>query len=233
MSFKLHAALFTVGLMSFVYCVTPAVADEWDKMTTFHFTQPVEVPGHVLIPGTYVFKLADLSSDRDVVEIFSQDQRGMDHLVTTVLAIPAYEVRTPDRPMITFEERHVNTPEAVHTWYYPGDNYGWEFAYPKGQTLQVAANTPPPPAATPAPAPAPAPAPVAAAPQPAPPAPQETVVIAQNQGPAPAPAPSVTTPAPQELPKTASDFPLTALLGLMLMGGGAGVLGFGFLRSRA
>ena len=32
-------------------------AGEWDKKTIFTFSGPVEVPGAVLTPGTYVFKL--------------------------------------------------------------------------------------------------------------------------------------------------------------------------------
>ena len=37
-------------------------ADEWDKKTIFTFNAPVEVPGKVLTPGTYVFKLLNSSS---------------------------------------------------------------------------------------------------------------------------------------------------------------------------
>jgi LPXTG-motif cell wall-anchored protein len=237
MSFKLHATLFTVGLMSLGYFVTPVAADQWDKMTIFHFNRPVEVPGHVLIPGTYMFKLADLQADRDVVQIFSQDKKGMDHLVTTSITIPAYMLKTPEKPIITFEERRANNPEAVHTWFYPGDHYGWEFVYPKAEHLQAAASvtsTPAPPAPSPAPAVAPQPA-VHEAPTPSVVERQETVVIAQNQTPA---APRTVQPVaspelPKQLPKTGSEVPLAALLGLLTMGGGASVLSFGLLRSRA
>jgi hypothetical protein len=240
MNFKLHVTLLTMGLMSFAYLATPARADEWDKMTIFRFNQPVEVPGHVLIPGTYVFKLADLPADRDVVQIFSQDRKGMDHLVTTTMAIPAYRVNTPEKPIITFEERPANTPEAVDKWFYPGDNYGWEFVYPKAERLQVTQNNvAPAPPVTASQPPASAPAPTIAA-QPTPqaaPAPavverQETVVVAQNEAPAP---PSNIEPSAnrEQLPKTASNVPLAAALGLLMMSAGAGLLGFALVRSRA
>jgi len=146
MRFKWYTVLFAAGLMTCGYLAMPGRADQWDKQTTFQFDQPVEVPGHVLVPGTYVFKLADLSSDRDVVQIFSQDKQGMDHLITTVMAIPAYRDNAPEKPEVTFEERRSNNPEAIQTWFYPGDNYGWEFLYPKAETLQVAANNAPAPA---------------------------------------------------------------------------------------
>jgi hypothetical protein len=35
------------------------------------------------------------------------------------------------------EERHAGAPEAIHSWFYPGDNTGWEFVYSNGQTAQV------------------------------------------------------------------------------------------------
>jgi hypothetical protein len=234
MSLKWYAGLCIAGSVTLGYLVTPGRADQWDKQTTFRFNQPVEVPGHVLVPGTYVFRLADLSSDRDVVQIFSEDKRGMDHLITTVMAIPTYLVKTPEKPEVTFEERRNNNPEAIHTWSYPGDNYGWEFLYPKAQNLQVAANTTPAPAISPAPA-APAPQPAVAqkaAPRPAaapvtPKSPEP--LIAQNHPPA---APSPVEPsARRELPKTASGLPLAAALGLLMLAGGVAVLGFGLLRS--
>ena len=238
MSSKLHAALLTVGLMSFAYFITPAAADQWDKMTIFHFNQPVEVPGHVLVPGTYVFKLADLPADRDVVQVFSQDKKGMDHLVTTSMTIPAYTLKTPEEPMITFEERHANNPEAIHSWFYPGDNYGWEFVYPKTERLQVAANVAPTPV-TPAPTPAPVvvsqPTVQSAAAAPSVVEREETAVIAQNQPPASSSTveSSANRELPKQLPKTGSDPLLTAFLGLLMTGSGASVRGLGFLRNRA
>ena len=50
--------------------------DEWNKRTEFTFSEPVDIPGHVLTAGKYVFELADNSSDRNIVEIFSQDSNG-------------------------------------------------------------------------------------------------------------------------------------------------------------
>ena len=135
MQIKLQAVLLSVGLASLAYWATPAQADAWNRRTTLSFNQAVEVPGHVLSPGKYVFQLANLKADRDVVQVFSEDKQGMDHLVTTVMAVPDYRIATPTMPAITFEERHVTSPEAVHSWFYPGDNYGWEFVYQKNQRL--------------------------------------------------------------------------------------------------
>src|SRR6266849_3608217 len=113
--------------------VTPTMADEWNKATVLEFSGPVEVPGKVLTPGKYVFKIADSESDRSIVEIFSEDAKGDQKLVTTTMAIPDYHEETPSKTIIKFEERPSGSPEAIHSWFYPGDNTGWQFVYPKNE----------------------------------------------------------------------------------------------------
>src|SRR5437870_4131549 len=54
-----------------------ARGDAWDKETIVTFSNPVEVPGQVLPPGTYVFKRAQSEWDRDIVQIFTKDQRNL------------------------------------------------------------------------------------------------------------------------------------------------------------
>jgi hypothetical protein len=104
--------------------LTSAKADEWDKETKMTFDNPVEVPGRVLLPGSYVFKLADSATDRQIVEIFNDN----DHLVTTVLAVPDYRTE-PSKTVLTFNEARNGSPESIHEWFYPGDNTGVEFVY--------------------------------------------------------------------------------------------------------
>ena len=58
-------------------CVTAASAQVPQKTTTVAFTEPVEIPGvgaQVLPAGTYTFRLLDSMTDRNVVQILSQDQ---------------------------------------------------------------------------------------------------------------------------------------------------------------
>jgi len=105
-----------------------AKADEWNKKTVVTFSAPVEVPGKVLPEGTYVFKLADSQSNREIVQIFTEDER---EIITTTLAVPAYRPEPTGDSVITFEERPSGSPEAVKRWFYPGDNNGVEFMYRK------------------------------------------------------------------------------------------------------
>src|SRR5262245_7415952 len=76
-------------------------ADVWDKKTDVTFSQPVEVPGAVLSAGTYVFRLADSDSNRNVVQILNKDEN---HVYATILAITAQRPQPVDKTVITFEE---------------------------------------------------------------------------------------------------------------------------------
>jgi hypothetical protein len=242
MKITLQTACVSVGLAAFGYLAASAQADAWNKKTILKFNQPVQVPGHVLTPGRYVFQLADPSADRYVVQIFSEDKKGMDHLVTTTMAIPDYRVATPVKTEVTFEERHSKTPEAVHSWFYPGDNYGWQFLYPKGQTLRVAKNTRPTAPVTRASKTAatrstatkaadtntPTSEPGVDQPEPKP----LPVMLAQNRPPATS-APQAPAAKPGELPKTASNLPLEVTVGLFLLAVGAGILRLSLRRTQA
>jgi uncharacterized surface anchored protein len=118
--------------------VPHARADEWNKKTTVTFKEPVEIPGKVLPAGTYVFRLMDSSSDRNVVQIFNSDQS---ELFATILAIPDYRQNPTGKAVINFEERPKGAPEAVESWFYPGDNFGQEFVYPKSRAMELAKAT--------------------------------------------------------------------------------------------
>jgi outer membrane biosynthesis protein TonB len=206
-----------------------AQADVWDKKTVLTVNQPIQVQDTYLEPGTYVFKLLNSSSDRHIVQIFNQDQN---HLINTVMAINNYRLQPTGDSRFTFYETPPGSAAAMHAWFYPGDNYGQEFRYPK-QLRQVAAVT----QVTPAPVrlPEPTPPPIvtkpetesAPAPEPeavtAPPKREEPVEIAQNTPPPAPQAVPAPEPAKQEepktLPQTATPYPLVGLLGLISIGG--------------
>lgn len=123
--------------------VSPAAsADGWNKLTYFTFSTPIEVPAshgaRVLPAGTYTFKLLDSISDRDIVQIFNKKQT---HLYATVLAIPDYRMNPTSKSIITFEERAADSPQAIKTWFYPGDLFGQEFVYPRTRALELAKMT--------------------------------------------------------------------------------------------
>jgi hypothetical protein len=197
-----------------------AQADPWDKKTILTVDQPIQVTDTYLEPGTYVFKLADSSADRHIVQIFNANQT---RVIDTILAIPNYRLQPTDKSRFAFWETPPGTARAMRAWFYPGDNFGQEFRYPKHLT-QLAVVTPAPVLAPVPPAAPPAPEPPVLPPPPPPQAvntpPEEPSVIAQNTAPAPppeaAPAPAP-APAP-ELPKTGTPYPMIGLSGLFSFG---------------
>jgi hypothetical protein len=108
--------------------VTAAKADNWDKRTVVTFSDSVEIPGQVLPAGTYVFKLVNSASDRHIVQIWNGDETA---ILATILATPNYRLDTPDRTIFEFDERPGDSPMGLHSWFYPGDNSGQEFVYPR------------------------------------------------------------------------------------------------------
>src|SRR5579875_2109084 len=199
-------AVAGVGLLGTSF-VSKAHADAWDKMTVVTVNEPIIAGDKVLDPGTYVWKLLDSQSNRHIVQIYDKDQS---HLEETILAIPNYRLQPTGKTQFSFWETPPGVPKAVHAWFYPGDNYGQEFAYPRKLVAQLASAEPVPvPANYTEPEPAPAPE---AQPAPAP----EPQPAAQEPPPAAPPAPSAApAPAqPQSLPHTGSFNPLIGLLGL-------------------
>ena len=152
MTIKRNRLLLTASLALIGSSIKMALADEWNKEMILRFNAPVQVPGHVLQPGKYVFRLADSPSDRNIVQIFSVNDDGRQNFLATIFTVPDFLFRTPEKPIVQFEERRGDAPEAIKSWFYPGDNTGWHFVYPKSERLEVASVAAPPaaPAAPPA-----------------------------------------------------------------------------------
>ncbi|MGD0757649.1 MAG: hypothetical protein ABR921_02000 [Candidatus Sulfotelmatobacter sp.] len=220
-----------IGLCLAVLCalvVPRASADDWNRKTTITFSGPVEVPGvglHTLPAGTYVFKVLDSQSDRHIVQIFNQDET---QVLTTVLAIPNYRLKTTDKTTITFRERPAGQPEALRAWFYPGHAWGEEFVYSKSRALEIAKETNEPVLETSDE--------MAAAPETLKTAPIEAVAptgesvelatVVEPPPAEPAAAAPVMVAAADPLPKTASPLPLIALFGLLTIGAGFALSAF-------
>jgi hypothetical protein len=134
-----QTAALMAGMLAISTLLAPtAAADEWNKKTVITFSGPVEVPGKVLPAGTYVFKLLDSSANRQVVQIFDKDEN---QLYATVLALPDYRQNATGKTVIHFEETPAGQPDAIKSWYYPGDVYGVQFVYPHGEATSIAKRT--------------------------------------------------------------------------------------------
>ena len=172
----------------------------------------------VLPAGTYVFRLLDSLSDRNIVQVFNKDES---HVYATILAIPNYRLKATDKTVMTFAERAVGSPQAIRAWFYPGDNWGQEFVYPKTKAVELAKITKRPVIYIPDEIAPNIVAPVTTA--------TEPPVIALKEVPLKAVQPTgedievaeVVVPPPVQtaahLPKTASNLPLLALMGFLAL----------------
>ena len=133
--FKVLAMIFCLAWVALAF--PPGVkADGQSKRTVVTFNEPVEIPGGTILPpGTYVFKLMDSASDRNIIQIFNEEETRMH---ATVLAIVNYRSGPAGRTVTTFGETAAGSPEALRAWFYPGDNWGQEFVYPKTRAIELA-----------------------------------------------------------------------------------------------
>jgi hypothetical protein len=232
------------------------------RMTKVTIDAPVRLPAVTLQPGTYVVKLLNDDANRHIVQFFDKDAR---HVITTTIAIPNQRLKPTGKSVFTFWEVPAGQPKALRAWFYPGDDFGQEFAYPKEQAAQISASNnganvpvnedktadvattssaaaaePPPavadaqPAADSAPAPAPvelaAAAPEASAPPAALPATIDQPASSATTSVDTSDAQQVSQATPETLPKTASNLPLYALVGVLLI---VGALALNFAYNRA
>jgi hypothetical protein len=129
---SVFSILFLLAFLS----VLPAVrADQADQATKVTFSQPVQVPGRVLPAGTYVFVLPEEVNQHYVVRIFNADRTV---LYATFYAVNAERSRATDGTVFGLAQRGSAQPEAVVTWFYPGETIGHEFIYPKQVEKELA-----------------------------------------------------------------------------------------------
>jgi hypothetical protein len=128
--------------VAFALIASMAIVPSMQAQSTFHrithvtFSGPVQIPGKVLPAGEYVFQLDVLpSNETSIVEI--RDKDGVNTLAT-MLTIPDYRLTPTGKTVILFRERAGNSPAALRAWFYPGENFGHEFAYPMREATQIA-----------------------------------------------------------------------------------------------
>jgi LPXTG-motif cell wall-anchored protein len=218
----------------------PAVlhGDEWNLKTYITVNQPFQVPGAVLEPNTkYVLRRLDGNAGTNhVVRIMNADENKV---LTTFMAISDSRLEPADDTVLTFIETAAGYPKPVKSWFYPGRLDGLEFLYSKEQKAEIAAHapgaqpavqtaeleetetfTPQAPEATTMPAPSEEqtqvdrekPSDVT----PSEPAPtEEEHAAAPEEAAQPEEAPATSS---ESLPKTGSELPMLALLGLSFLG---------------
>jgi LPXTG-motif cell wall-anchored protein len=214
---RAFAVLSALGVL-LLLGTSPLAADvAW--RTPLTISEPTEIPGMVLEPGSYIVQVVNTKQTRFVVQFLSGD--GAKN-ITTVMAVPNYRVNITDGSPFTYFQRAAGAPQALKDWFYVGNNFGIEFVYPKETAVRIAQASKETVYTAPSAKPETTETVVTVSPElkeeplpppPAPPPPPER--IAQAAPPPPPP------PAPRTLPKTGSDLGLLALAGLSSLAGAA------------
>jgi hypothetical protein len=76
--------------------------------------------------------------NRHVVLIY--DKTGKD-LLTSVLAVPDYRLKATSKTVIKFSEVKPGQPQAIRAWFYPGHTVGDELVYTKSRAHELAATS--------------------------------------------------------------------------------------------
>jgi Protein of unknown function (DUF2911) len=112
-----------------------AHADEADQATTITFSQPIQIPGQVLPAGTYLFKLANTDSELNTVQIFNGDRTV---LYATLQTIPTERQEPAGETVVALAAQGGGQPDVLLKWFYPGNETGNEFVYPKQKENELA-----------------------------------------------------------------------------------------------
>jgi len=126
----------TLGLLlAFGVTLASARADENDQASILTFNQPVQIPGRVLSAGTYWFMLTNTQTSRNIVQIYNSDRST---LIATVFTINTQSSTVPGQTVVTFGEREPMQPQALVSWFYPGEPTGHQFIYSGKEQQELA-----------------------------------------------------------------------------------------------
>lgn len=129
------ALLSFVLFLTSIAAVPAAIAQTSSQSVYLHFNQPVEIPGHVLQAGTYLF--VPLDSSRGVIQVFDQHRT---QLLATLYSVPATATRGPSNNFQVSLANGQNGAPALIGWYYPGSMDGYELLYPRLEQKELSAS---------------------------------------------------------------------------------------------
>lgn len=239
---SIAAAVFTAVFLT-VATSASAQDSNINQRTYLTFSGPVQVPGVTLPAGKYMFRLADTALHNVMQVLDSEGKKSIGQWFFIPRNRTTEQANAANgKPVVIFREGPEGVTPAVRYYFYPTDLTGKEFIYPKAQALKIAAATNQPVLATdtdvakggeahvftvePNGAEAEYNANAAAAPVAEN---RPTDVIADRDQTAAGTAgvgdqnPAPRQEASNQLPKTASPFPLIGLMGLISLAGAFGL----------
>lgn len=98
--------------LAFLIAVPAIRADDLNQATLFTFNQPVQIPGHVLPAGTYLFEIVK-NFNHEIVRISNADRINV---IALIQARPTVQKRFAGKTAIVLAETGVSQPAAIVSW---------------------------------------------------------------------------------------------------------------------
>jgi hypothetical protein len=119
-------ATAALGFILMTGIASPVKADSPGDKAVVTFDRPVEVPGKVLPPGSYIFKSLD---NDELVQVFSADGK---QLFATVSVIPEDRPAkdTDNDSLVQLGRTRADAPQEVEGFFLAGRTTGFQFVYP-------------------------------------------------------------------------------------------------------
>ena len=119
-----------------------AQSEDWLRKSIVELHMRSEVPGAVLEPGRYVFRLMDVDDHRKVVEILDQQQS---QILATFAAVPDHRMRPDSEAPVRYFDGGDEKAAVIRTWYWDTDldgfpqneMIGYEFVYPAARAREL------------------------------------------------------------------------------------------------
>jgi len=124
---KLAVGMLGIAFVALFAAVSTQASMDPSRTTYVKFNRPVALPGVELTAGTYIFELADPSSNHSLVRVLSRDRR---HTYTQQFTTQVQRPKNmDDRQGISFGEAQPGMAAPVKAWYPSGEAVGHEFIY--------------------------------------------------------------------------------------------------------
>jgi hypothetical protein len=220
-------ALGTFATLLGVVSAPVAYAQSDRENSTFTVTEPLEVGGFTLPPGTYLIKVVMLANNRNTIQVSNVEETKV---FANVLATP-HPIRANEEVPLsryTYYATAAGQPKALRTWFARDTANGQDIIYPKRRAMELAAAAKEPVIFIPDEAKETeyktVPLIVVTPDQTL--KPYEAPVVVVQKAPEPAPVVVAEASPEKELPRTASHVPLYAALGLLSLGAAFGLRAF-------